>query len=108
MIIINNITCLRIFSMKIRGHPGLSGRRVRERVTAEPLINYEGAMRWLAVKVTTSDIRSATWRLEHNNSKTSLTKMKIIKLLICLLLNCFTAKNINCSLFPTTSYETTM
>lgn len=48
--------------MKTRGHPGLIGRRVRERVMAEPLINYEGAMQWSAVKVTTSDTKSATWR----------------------------------------------
>lgn len=49
-------------SMKTRGHLGLIGRRVRERVMVEPLINYEGAMQWSAVKVTTSDTKSATWR----------------------------------------------
>lgn len=49
-------------SMKTRGHPGPIGRRVLERAMAEPLINYEGAMQWSAVKVTTSDTKSATWR----------------------------------------------
>lgn len=49
-------------SMKTRGHRGPSGRRVRGRATAEPLINSEGAMRWPAAKVTTSDTKSATWR----------------------------------------------
>lgn len=48
--------------MKTRGHRGPSGRRVRERATAEPLINSEGAMRWPAAKVTMSDTKSATWR----------------------------------------------
>jgi len=48
--------------MKTHGHPGLIGRRVRERAMAEPLINYGGAMQWSAVKVTTSDTKSATWR----------------------------------------------
>lgn len=54
-----------IFSTKTRGHPGLSGHHVRERATAEPLINCEGAMQWLVVKVTTFDTRSAIWRYSY-------------------------------------------
>lgn len=50
------------YSMRTRGHLGPIGLRVRERAMAEPLINYEGAMQWSAVKVTTSDTKSATWR----------------------------------------------
>lgn len=55
--------------MKIRGHHGPSGRRVRERVTAAPLINSGGATRWQAARDTTSDTKYATCRYVTNGRR---------------------------------------
>jgi len=58
---IYQIVCF-LFSSRTRGRPGPSGRRVRGRATAAQRINYDGATRWPAAKVITSDIKFAIWR----------------------------------------------
>lgn len=86
---VNNIwqPAIRVYSMKTHGHHGPSGRRVRERVTAVPLINSGGATRWPAARDTTSDTKYAICRYVTNgcakNCVFSRQKISLFRVQAC-------------------------